>query len=133
MALWLAATRKEYAKISVTVPAGLGKSRIMLGLALLLLHTGFRRIVIAFPTKTLEDQEWTSLQALQTLAGDAVSFIVPDEESDLKLQGGKVALLMDEGDTFLLDRLWEPKASFVVALTATAMGSFESTERLVLR
>ena len=40
---------------------------------------------------------------------------------------------MDEGDTFLLDRLWEPKASFVVALTATAMVSFESTERLVLR
>ena len=40
---------------------------------------------------------------------------------------------MDEGDTFLLDRLWEPRANFVVALTATAMVGFESTERLVLR
>ena len=40
---------------------------------------------------------------------------------------------MDEGDTFLLDRLWEPKANFVVALTATAMVGFESTERLILR
>ena len=72
MALWLAATRKEYAKVAVTVPAGLGKSRIMLGLALLLLHLGYKKIVLAFPTETLMKQEETSLEALKTLAGDAV-------------------------------------------------------------
>ena len=72
MALWLAATRREYAKVAVTVPAGLGKSRIMLGLALLLLYLGYKRIVLAFPTETLKKQEKTSLEALRTLAGEAV-------------------------------------------------------------
>ena len=57
---------------------------------------------------------------------------MPGEESALKIVGNS-ALLMDEGDTFLLDRLWEPKAKFVVALTATAMVGFDSTERLILR
>ena len=54
MALWLAANRKEYAKVAVTVPAGLGKSRIMLGLALLLKYLGVKHIALAFPTETLK-------------------------------------------------------------------------------
>ena len=61
VALWLAAARRKYNRLAVTVPAGLGKSRIMLGLALLLKYLGFMRVVIVFPTEMLLAQEQTTI------------------------------------------------------------------------
>ena len=126
VALWLAAGRIEYNQVAVSVPAGLGKTRILLGLACLLKRLKwdrelrFKRIVIAYPNQELLNQELHNLKAIKEVC-NCLEWRVAKSEMDLTFDGRTVtALILEEADWMLLDMQWKPKASFVVALTATA-------------
>ena len=70
VALWLVAARNQYKKLSVAVPAGLGKTRILLGLACLLKNFGFKTIKVAYPNELLLNQERHNLVKVQSFLGE---------------------------------------------------------------
>ena len=117
------------------MPAGLGKTRILLGLACLLKSIGFNTIRVAYPNELLLSQERHNLVKVQTFLGeDCFEFFVAKEEKDIRRDRRfNTALIMEEADWMLLDKGWNPCAKFVVALTATVQESQNPTESLLLR
>ena len=92
------------------MPAGLGKTRILLGLACLLKNFGFKKIRVAYPNALLLDQERHNLVKVQAfLEADCFEFFVAEKEADLVHdKRTNTALIMEEADWMLLDKGWNP-------------------------
>ena len=116
-------------KVLAMVPPGLGKTRILA--TVVFMQTRYRRVVIAYPSAGLLENDAAAIQSIrQNNASIDIRCVVPAEEEkeDALRYDSETLLIMDEADTFLLDRAMTPEAGAIIGLTATAIEDAHDNE-----
>ena len=122
-----------HGKLLVQVPSGLGKSYLIPAI-ICASTTHFKNFHIVYSTEELQNAESGAIallrKELQALNKTLTCSVASDAASVTALPN--TLMIIDECDTIILDRLLNPKAAFVIGLTATPLLNMQGYEKILV-
>ena len=121
-------------KILMCIPAGQGKSRVILTIPLLVDKTRFNSFLILYTHQSLLSRDMQYLEHLKSFLKHScdVQFRVLVENEPV-IGDNKTLVIVDEADQVFLDWKAEIKARYVVGLSATPMSAREGVEATYMK